>query len=370
MRVVLMIPALGPGGAERVITLLAAGLVNRGHEVWLVTLTQTGSDFFTVDPRVRRLGLGLVGDSGTGVQAVRANLKRVVALRRIVRTLNPHSVVSFMTSMNVLALLACAFLPVRLVVSERTDPAHHVVRGPWAGLRALTYRRADALVVQTGAAAQWFRERLGRRPCVAVILNPIAPEGDPQQGTVQVPGPFILAAGRLGREKGFDILIRAFATIAKECGQLRLVIAGEGPESHALRDLVGELRLDDRVLFLGRIAGLRSLMRQADAFILSSRYEGFPNVLLEALASGVPVVATDCPSGPREILRGGEFGLLVPCDDPAALAAALRRIVTDTELRARLSGLGSQATAPYQLDGVVAAWEAVLSEEAKRERLP
>ena len=101
-------------------------------------------------------------------------------------------------------------------------------------------------------------------------------------------------------------------------------------------------------------------MREADAFVLSSRYEGFPNVLLEALACGLPVVATDCPGGPRDILHGGEFGLLVPRDDPEALAAALQRVASDVNLRTRLSALARQATAKYAVDRVVARWEELL----------
>jgi len=365
-----MIPSLGPGGAERVITLLASGLAARGHDVWLVTLARTGEDFFPLDPRVRRLGLGLMRDSGTVVQALRANVSRLRRLRQVVRSIAPHAVISFMTSMNVLTLLACSGLRVRTVVSERIDPDSHDVESFWARLRSFTYRRADAVVVQTEAAAQWFRKHLKRRLSVTVIPNPIAPASDLERASMTVPQPFILAAGRLVHQKGFDILIRAFAVAARERGPLRLAIAGEGPESQALRDLAGELQLEDRVLFLGEVRELRALMRQADAFVLSSRYEGFPNVLLEALASDLPVVATDCPGGPREILRGGEFGLLVPCEDTAALADALRRVATDSDLRRRLSANGTLASAPYDVGRVVARWEELLSASASVEKLP
>ena len=344
-------------------SLLADGLVVRGHEVWLITLAARGNDFFVVDPRVRRLGLGLMADSVTVLQALRANVRRLRVLRRVVSTIGPHAVISFMTSMNVLAVLACLALRVRLVVSERIDPASHRAERFWAALRSVAYRRADAVVVQTEAAAHWFRRRLGKRLAVTVIPNPVDPGGDSLPCNVEVPRPFMLAAGRLVHQKGFDILIRAFATVARECGQLRLALAGEGPEEQALRSLVAELRLDDRVHFLGQVRGLRTLMRQADAFILPSRYEGFPNVLLEALASGLPVVATDCPSGPRQILRDGEFGRLVPGHDLAALAAALRRLATDADLRGRLAARAPRAIAPYALARVAAEWEAVLGRQ-------
>jgi glycosyltransferase involved in cell wall biosynthesis len=361
MRIVLMIPVVGPGGAERVMTLLAAGLAARGHEVSLLTLERAGADFFAIDPRVHRIGLGLMSNSTSPLQAFQANMKRVRALRRIVSTLNPDAVVSFMTSMNVLALMACAGLRSRVIISERIDPQSHRESRLWMGLRNLAYHHADAIVVQTEAAAQWFRARLRSRPAVVVVPNPVATVAEHSRCSIQVPRPFILGAGRLVHQKGFDVLIRAFALVAEERSSLRLAIAGEGPQAEALRDLVAELHLDDRVIFLGAVSELPTLMREADAFVLSSRYEGFPNVLLEALACDLPVIATDCPSGPRDILHGGEFGLLVPCEDPEALAGALRRVAGDASLRARLSALASQVTAKYAVDRVVARWEELLA---------
>jgi GalNAc-alpha-(1->4)-GalNAc-alpha-(1->3)-diNAcBac-PP-undecaprenol alpha-1,4-N-acetyl-D-galactosaminyltransferase len=362
MRIALVISGLGPGGAERVMSLLAGAFADRGHEVWLITLAAEANDFFVVDPRVRRVGLALMADSGGVSDALRANLRRLRALRRAVSGIKPHVVLSFVTPTNVLAILACTRLPPRVVVSERVDPVSHREQRLWAVLRTLVYHRADAVVVQTEAAAQWFRKWLGKGPPVSVIPNPVVLISELRRSPLQVPKPFMLAAGRLVPQKGFDVLIRAFALAAPECGQLRLAIAGDGPAAQALRDLVAELRLENRVLFLGNVRELQTLMSQAEGFILSSRYEGFPNVLLEALASGLPVVATDCPNGPREILRDGDFGLLVPCDDPTALAGALRRLATDTMLRSRLAACAPGAIERYSLAHVVDEWEALLEQ--------
>jgi len=360
MRVVLAIPTLGPGGAERVMTLLAASLAARGHEVALLTLGPTGDDFFAVETRVQRIGLGLMAHSASMLQALRANAQRVRALRRVISVIKPDAVLSFMTSMNVLTLFACAGLRARVVVSERIDPHSHLEGRVWRALRNIVYPHADAVVVQTENAAQWFRARLGNCPAIIVLPNPIAAAVDSQPSNIKIAKPFILAAGRLVHQKGFDVLVRAFALVVDECPSLCLAIAGDGPQAQALRDLVAELGLDHRVIFLGAVSELQALMREADAFVLSSRYEGFPNVLLEALACRVPIVATDCPGGPREILGDGQFGLLVPCEDPAALAGALRRVSTDISLRERLSALAPVATAEYAVEHVVARWEALL----------
>ena len=114
------------------------------------------------------------------------------------------------------------------------------------------------------------------------------------------------------------------------------------------------------MFFLGQVKPIRSLMRQAEMFVLSSRYEGFPNVLLEALAAGIPVIAADCPNGPREILGDGRFGLLVPAEDPLVLATAMVRVATNAELKQRLAHAAPRAIVPYQMDGIIGQWEDLL----------
>ncbi len=359
MRLTLIIPSLGAGGAERVMTLLAQALAARGHEVSLLTLSGGEGEFFSGGAQVRRIRLNTTGDSRTAWEAVRANLARVQAIRRAVVASRPDAVLSFITTTNILAILACWRLPVRVVVSERVDPRQHRVGTSWEALRTLLYRQADVVVAQTADVAAWFRARLPATTQITAIPNPvILAEGESAE--LPVPRPFLLAAGRLVHQKGFDTLIRAFALLARARPDIHLAVAGEGPDAEALRNLVSELDLTDRVKLLGAIHGLPTLMKQAEAFVLSSRYEGFPNVLLEALASGLPVVAADCQSGPREILRDGEYGLLVPPQNPQALQDAMNRILTDARLRDHLRRLAPTAVAPYRIEPIVSAWERVL----------
>lgn len=342
--------------------LLASDLAARGHEVWLLTLAPSAGDFYALDPRVHRLALGLEAPSAHLLTGLIANLRRVRTLRRALATAAPSTVLSFLTRTNVLALLACRGLDMRVVISERVDPDSHRDTWLWRVLRRLVYRRADVLVVQTEEIAAWFRRRaLGGRRMV-VIPNPVVvadPTLDPS--VAPPPPPYVLGAGRLVRQKGFDLLIRAFATVLQDVPLLRLVIAGEGPEEQALNGLASSLGIANRVSFLGNVRSLSALMRGAEVFVLASRYEGFPNVLLEALACGLPTVAADCPHGPREILAGGRYGLLVPTDDVAALAMALLRVLTDPQLRQRLSATARSATTPYEKARVIDAWEALLA---------
>jgi GalNAc-alpha-(1->4)-GalNAc-alpha-(1->3)-diNAcBac-PP-undecaprenol alpha-1,4-N-acetyl-D-galactosaminyltransferase len=211
-----------------------------------------------------------------------------------------------------------------------------------------------------------------KRTRVVVIPNPVIPMSD-AAAYVGKAEPFLLAAGRFTHEKGFDLLIRAFGSAtALTRQQVKLVIAGDGPEAQSLRDLAADLGLGARVSFPGQVRELSRLLLSAMAFILPSRYEGFPNVLLEALAAGVPCVAADCPGASREILGDGAYGLVVPPEDARALADAIVRIVTDGELRKRFSQASGRAVERYRLDRVVAEWQRLLagplSNSARRSR--
>jgi glycosyltransferase involved in cell wall biosynthesis len=166
-------------------------------------------------------------------------------------------------------------------------------------------------------------------------------------------------------QKGFDVLIRAVALLERAGVDLDLVIAGGGwGEERALQELAVELGVSARVRFVGRVSDLTGWFADAFAFVLSSRYEGFPNVLLEALACGTATIATDCPSGPREILEGGRLGILVPCEDPEAIASAVVSLQKDAALRARLRERGPAVLERFGLDTVTGAWERLMQRAA------
>lgn len=360
-RIVLFGPSLWAGGAERVMSILANAWAGQGRDVTVLTLAASATDFYALAPSVRRVGLDVMADSAGLASALLNNARRGAAVRRAIRAARPEVVISFGEQNNVLALFATRGLRCPVIVSERVDPSQHPAGALWERLRRVSYPWADAVAVQTEAVAQWVAREIGPLR-TAVIPNPVRPLAVPPGIERNPAAPTLIAMGRLVHQKGFDLLIEAFARLADKHPAWRLTIVGEG----ALR---GELeaqaaRLAERVHFTGRVTEPEAHLGRADVFVLSSRYEGFPNVLLEAMSLGLPVVSFDCPSGPSAIIRHREDGVLVPAGDVSALAAALDGVMADTALRHRLGDNARAVVERFGTDSILARWDALMTEVA------
>lgn len=327
--VALVTSTMEGGGAQRVVAALASGLAARGQEVDLVLGRATGPFLATIDPRVHVVDL-----------AARRFAAALPPLVRYLRRRRPALVFSALDYVNVVTLTASrlANTGVPVVVSEHNTLSQAVahtnkLRTRWMPrLLELAYPLADEVVaVSRGVAGDL--ETLSRlRPgSVRVLNNPVIPPGfhEALAGPVEHPWlsgdggpPVVIAVGRLMRQKDYPNLLEAFAMVRAE-RPARLVVLGEGPLRPQLEELVDQLGLHADVSLPGFCANPFPAMAAADVYVLPSAWEGSPTVLVEALACGTPVVATDCPSGPREILEGGRYGALVPVQSPRALADAL-----------------------------------------------
>lgn len=365
----LLVSSLGGGGAERVIAELASFLCDCGHRVTLTTLEGDREDAYALDPRVQRLRADIMWDSATVIQRVVNTLRRLSIMRRAIRSVKPDVVISFidMTNIRVLGALIGTGIPV--VVSERTDPRHHRIGPLWEVLRVLTYPMAARVVVQTDSVRDWARRAVARAQ-VVVIPNAVRAfePTNPERPAAMPAGRVITAMGRLSHEKGFDLLLDAFAQAGLAGRGWSLVILGEGPKRQALTEQAARLGIASYVSLPGRTREPEAWLRHADIFALSSRYEGFPNVLVEAMQCGAASVAFACDSGPSTIVRDGVDGLLVPDQDVHALALALSRLADDAQLRARLGACARNIVERFSRETVYRQWQALCDDAMAKRR--
>jgi len=362
VRLTLVISSLEAGGAERVLSTLANDWTGRGHEVTVVTDAPRTTDHYVLDSRVRRITLDTPSNSSSLYDKFARNFVRLKRLRSTLLHTSPDAVVAFGNTVNVRAVLAGVRLGVPTLISERTDPRLSPLPWPWRVLRRFSYPMADILVVQTRSVGEWAGRWLDGSS-VRIIPNPVCvPKRTAPRPAALGVRPTLAAVGRMGPEKGFDMLLPAFAETGLASSGWQLVILGDGQERAALEAQAEALGLRHDVVMPGVVTDPQQWLFHADIFALSSRFEGFPNALLEAMACGLPVAAFDCPSGPGEIVRHEETGLLVPPGDTKALAAVITRLANDADLRRRLgSAAASDVTARYSPEHISSLWEEILT---------
>lgn len=360
MRLCLAISSLAAGGAERVLTQLADHWVDAGHDVLLLTThDRGGAPHYRTDARVRLASV----DPLRGAPLRHPLLVR--SLRRAISRERPDVVISFLNYTNIFVLTACRGLGIPVIVSERLDPRVIGIGRSWEVLRRLTYRHAARLVAQTSTAGALYEHLAPGR--LVVIPNPVAaPRGAAgmPDGWPEPPASTVIAVGRLQHQKGFDLALRAFKNLSPEFPAWRFIILGEGPLRGELEQLREDLGLADRVFMPGRVPDPEPWLRQADIFLMSSRSEGFPNALAEAMAVGLPVVSTDCPSGPADLVTNGHDGLLVRPDDAEELARGLRALMVSAELRQRLGSEAVRVVERFSPPAVFAAWDKLVADVA------
>jgi GalNAc-alpha-(1->4)-GalNAc-alpha-(1->3)-diNAcBac-PP-undecaprenol alpha-1,4-N-acetyl-D-galactosaminyltransferase len=366
MRILFFVSSMHAGGAERVAATLASGWARRGDSVTLApTYTKKGSCFYSLNPAVK---LVWVADRmGWLGRTLFPSISKWFAIRRLVRENNPDVIISFLTNVNVVVLFATRGLGVPVVVCERTNPAFSSSSGAFLQrLRRFSYPWANAVVLQSHDSVDAFRQMVPRIKELAVVPNPLPPDlRDVNIAAAPAPAParrLVVAMGRLVPFKRFDALIQAFAALANDYPDWDLAIWGDGPQRDELMQQVQETGLASRISLPGRTEQPWQEMAKADIFVLTSQVEGFPNVLLEAMALGRACVTVDCPSGPRELSQDGKYALLTPLGDQPALCRAMAQLMDDSTLR---DVMGRHAAASvqerYGLPEIMLRWDDVMA---------
>lgn len=355
--IAIVIESFAGGGAQHVAATLANAWARQQHAVTAISFADTRDDVFRLDPSIRRTAIGGQGNSSNIAAALIANVRRWRRLRSAIRASRADTVLAFIGTTNILTILATRGLPVRTIVAERNDPARQSLGRFWDPMRRWLYRRADLVIANSRAALESMTAYVPRTR-MAWLPNPVrvAPNDD----VAETAAPTILATGRLHRQKGFDVLLHAFALFMANHPAWRLLIFGEGAERDALERLADDLGVGASIEMPGFTANPFAHYKTARFLVHPARYEGLPNVVLEAMSVGLPAIVTQAQPGILDFVTDGVSGLVVPADDPAALAAAMARLADDDALGKRLSAAGASAIAACQPDTAVAAWTAAV----------
>lgn len=383
----MLLTAYGMGGTVRTVINQAHHMAAAGHDVEIVSVVRRRKkSHFAIDPLVKVVTLvdqrGGVQPDSVARRAWRRLRGKVVPAGEFAASYFTErvekAVIDYVSSLSDGILVTTR--PALNLISARHG-SDQVVRVGQEHLNLAThkggvreqimryYSRLDAVVVLTGGDRADYQlvlpeARVVRIPNAVHTLDQKASEHD---------GKIVIAAGRLYGQKGFDLLIPAFELVVREHPDWRLRIYGTGPKKEALQTLIDELRLRDNVVLMGRSNHFDQELDKASIFVLSSRFEGLPMVMIEAMTHALSIVSFDCPTGPGEVITHEHDGLLVPPEDVKSLAGAMNRLIDDPGLRRRLGAEAARTVKEYSPLAVMPAWQTLFTDllrEKQRERRP
>ena len=367
-RIVLFVPSFEKGGVERNAVFFANAIVERGFDLTLLYCRKQEGWFDRLDSNVEVFkvggGLRFPGVHERITDAVKMIAFAPLALFRMKRK-QRLALISFQSNVVAIVLAKLLFLPVAVRLSNHyssIDNEKSLLRTVSELGKKLFYRWADIVVANSSELAKDYAEILGRE--VITIHNPIDFDLIDKLRNEEVAEdifsnkkhPIVIGAGRLSKQKNFELLIKAMAEVVKDV-PCDLVIIGEGAERERLKALVSKLNLVDHVHLIGHRSNPYKYFNGSDLFVLSSKYEGMPNVLIEAIACGLPAVSTRCQSGPSEILMNGAGGNLVELDDVAELAGAIKNCLIDASATEAKRQVAAVNCSSYDMKIVFSAWE-------------
>lgn len=349
MKILFYISTICGGGAARVMVNVANGMIEIGNKVCFVTNFPADHEY-TLDDRIKRISLEKSENtSGT----IYKNLSRISKLRRVLWEECPDISISFMGENNFRLLLAARGVKTKTIVSVRNDPEKEYPTSFTKALAKALYKKADGIVFQTEDAKLFFPEKVQQKS--RIILNQVD-EKFFQENDYK--GEYIIACGRLSNQKNYQMLINVFAEVLKDYPNEILRIYGEGVLKDELMQLTRDLKISNSVEFMGFSTDMVEVYRNAKFLVMTSDYEGMPNVMLEALASSVPVISTDCPcGGPRMIIKDGENGFLVKVGDCNQLKNKINYLLKNDKLIILLGKTARIMAEAYRGVHIIKDWE-------------
>lgn len=357
MKITFFIGGLIGGGAERVTCNLSNFLITRGHEIQILTMSD--SDSYPLEKEVKRQSL-LNKEERSNI--VVNYIKRYSRLKKFLRSDNSDAYVVMLPITTIFLLLLRKYIKAPVIASERCYPA--VLSQITQRLLSLLAKRADAWVFQTIQQKEWYGKAVSSADA-KIIPNAI------NENFVQLPYngerlKEIVAVGRLCPQKNYELLIYAFSRIAANFPEYKIIIYGEGAKRNELEDIINKHNLQGRILMPGYEKDISSKLKKACLYVLSSNYEGIPNTLMEAMALGVPAIATDCDGGgSRMLIENGVNGILVPKGDEKVLSDAMRKMLSDKDFAENCGKEAHKICERLAPERIYGEWESFIKEIVK-----
>lgn len=355
-KIVFIIPSLTSGGAERVISILANRLLEF-YDVKIILLYKS-KPFYSLDERIN---VEFCKSSyNRKFNFFKSIINHAYMIKQIFRfTKDQDIVIGFTTTCNIYAIISSKILKIPCIISERINPNYSIENKFWNSIRKKAYPKSDKIVLQTKDIKDYYKKFINVNK-LKIIPNPIDPELQKHANLNQVRENIILAVGRFTKQKNHQLLINAFSNISHK--NWKLMIVGDGEEKQAYLELIKNLNEEKSVFLIEKTTEIHKEYNRAKIFTLTSDYEGFPNVLIEAMSFGIPSISSDCPTGPSDIIEHNKNGLLFPVNDQKILETQLIELMNNEELRMILSKNAVNSVSRLNADNIVSQWRTIINE--------
>jgi len=354
-----VVPSLKNGGAERVVATLG-NFFSKNYGVVIVTLSDS-EVFYELNSSIELVSVRNAKPSKSSIHALLGNYAVVKKIHKTIEDKGIDILISFTTSANVLAINAAKKSKIPCIISERNNAKVVPPNLVWRTLRNKFYKSADFLVVQTSGNKDFYSSIIESSK-IKVIQNPVSEKFATLKRSSKADSDIttILTVGRLNSNKAHHIMLMALSKLQSLPWQL--IVVGGGPLQNQLQTLSKDLKLDKRVNFTGSIKNVDDYYKHADLFVFTSRSEGFPNALMEAHSIGIPCISTNCDFGPADIITDNSDGFLIPVDDVEALIEKLQMLITNKDLRKKISEKALAQSSRFEMKRIAEIWNNLIQE--------
>ena len=351
MKMMINIIGLGKGGAERVVSVLANKLINK-YDIDILVNTENNIAY-KINPKVKIISLDEKRIKLTFIR----NLKRIVNSSKIIKEEKPDIIISFLPVPSYRVLFLKRNIGnIPIIIADRNDPKREYKSFINKIAMKILYKKADGFVFQTMEQKEYFEKSIKENS--RIIYNPIKDEFISDDNGKIKKEKTIISVGRLTEQKNHKMLINAFSNIIKNFPDYTLKIYGEGNLEESLKKQITDLKLQDKVLLCGVSNNIKNELQKSEIFVLPSNYEGMPNVLIEAMAVGLPVISTDCPcGGPRELIQNGVNGILIPVNDEKSMQQSIELLIKNEDVASKIGNEAKKIKELLNSNKIVEQWE-------------